>query len=146
MAQSCPLAFRHIDGTIARLNALSVFLLLILYLVVHSPLILTVLVFDFMIRLYGNRRYSPVFQVSRLLKKLFTLKTEMIDAGAKRLAAHFGMIFVIAALASDLAGMTVLMYTIVAVFLFCLLLELLFSYCIGCRIYFLYRKFFPERE
>lgn len=146
MPQSCPLAFRQIDGTIARINALSVFLLSLLFIFIPEPLILLVVGFDFMIRLYGNRRFSPVFQVSILVKKVLGLKPEMVDAGAKRLAAHFGLFFVFAALASDLAGLTVVMYAIVAVFLFCLSLELLFGYCIGCKIYFVYRKFVPERR
>ncbi|WP_345977776.1 DUF4395 domain-containing protein [Sulfurimonas sp. HSL3-7] len=146
MPQSCPLAFRQIDGTIARINAMSVFLLSLLSVFIPEPLILLVLGFDFMIRLYGNRRFSPVFQVSTLLQRVLGLKSEMVDAGAKRLASHFGLFFVFAALVSHLAGLTEVMYAIVAVFLFCLSLELLFGYCIGCKIYFIYRKFVPERR
>jgi len=145
MAQSCPLAFRQIDGTIARLNALSVFLLLTLFVVTTQPAILVLLGADFMIRLYSHKSLSPIFQLSKALKKLFKLPSEMVDAGAKRLAAHFGLFFVALSLAASLAGMTTLMYVAVGVFLFCLSLELLFAYCIGCKIYFIYRKFIPER-
>lgn len=145
MAQSCPLAFRQIDGTIARLNALSVFLLLSLFVFVSNPLVLLFLGLDFMIRLYGNKSLSPIFQLSKALKKLFGLKSEMVDAGAKRLASHFGLFFVFVSLAANLAGLSVLMYSAVGVFMFCLSLELLFSYCIGCKIYFIYRRFVPER-
>ena len=145
MAQSCPLAFRKIDGTIARLNALSVFLLLALFVFTTNPLILLFLGLDFMIRLYGNKKLSPIFQVSKGLKRLFGFKAEMVDAGAKRLAAHFGLFFVFLSLGADLAGLNVLMYSAATVFLFCLSLELLFGYCIGCKIYFIYRRFVPER-
>ncbi len=145
MAQSCPLAFRQIDGTVARLNALSVFLLLILFVVTTEPVVLVFSGADFIIRLYGNKSYSPVFQLSKALKKVFRLSSDMVDAGAKRLAAHFGLFFVALSLAASLSGMTTLMYGAVGVFLFCLSLELLFAYCIGCKIYFIYRKFVPER-
>ena len=145
MSQSCPLAFRQIDGTIARLNALSVFVLLSLFLVTKSPFILLFLGADFMVRLYGNKNYSLVFQLSKVIKRLVGLQSEMVDAGAKRLAAHFGLFFVALSLASALAGFEVLMQVTVGVFLFCLSLELLFAYCIGCKIYFIYRKFVPER-
>ncbi len=144
MGQSCPLTFRQIDGTVARLNALSVFLLLLLFVVVPNPLILLFLGVDFMIRLYGNKNFSPVFQVSKSLQKILHLRAEMTDAGAKRLAAHFGLFFVFISLAANLAGLTIIMYTATAIFLFCLALELLFAYCIGCKIYFIYRKFVPE--
>ena len=145
MSQSCPLAFRQIDGTIARLNALSVFVLLSLFLVTKSPFILLFLGADFMVRLYGNKNYSLVFQLSKVIKRLVGLQSEMVDAGAKRLAAHFGLFFVTLSLASALAGFEVLMQVTVGIFLFCLSLELLFAYCIGCKIYFIYRKFVPER-
>ncbi|MDA3947532.1 MAG: DUF4395 domain-containing protein [Helicobacteraceae bacterium] len=146
MAQSCPLAFRQIDGTIARLNALSVFLLLLLSVFTTNPFILLFLGLDFMIRLYGNKRFSPIYQISIALQRIFGFKAEMVDAGAKRLAAHFGLFFVLALLATNLAGLTILMYSAAAVFLFCLSLELLFGYCIGCKIYFIYRKLVPERQ
>jgi hypothetical protein len=145
MAQVCPIIFRQIDGTIARLNALSVFLLLVLFVFWPNPLILLFLGADFMIRLYGPKRFSPLFQISKVLKKLLGCKTEMTDAGAKRLAAYFGLFFVFATLASALAGLNIVTYATIAVFLFCLGLELLFNYCIGCKIYFIYRKFVPER-
>lgn len=144
MGQSCPLAFRQIDGTIARLNAFSVFLLLVLFIIVPDPLILLFLGADFMIRLYGNKSFSPIFQVSKTLQKIFHFRAEMTDAGAKRLAAHFGLLFVFISLAANLASLTIVMYTAAVVFLFCLALELLFAYCIGCKIYFIYRKFVPE--
>ncbi len=144
MAQSCPLAFRQIDGTIARLNALSVFLLLSLFVFVTNPLILLFLGLDFIIRLYGNKNLSPIFQISKGIKKLFGFKSEMVDAGAKRLSAHFGLFFVLLSLGTNLAGLSLLMSSVVGVFLFCLSLELLFGYCIGCKIYFIYRRFFPE--
>jgi len=145
MAQSCPLAFRQIDGNIARLNALSVFLLLVLFVATSQPIILAFLGTDFMIRLYGNKKFSPIFQLSKILKKLLNISSEMVDAGAKRLAAHFGLFFVALSLAAALSGITTLMYVAVGIFLFCLSLELLFAYCIGCKIYFFYRKFIPER-
>jgi len=144
MPQSCPLAFRQIDGTIARINALSVFLLLSLFVFIPNPLILLVLGVDFTIRLYRNKNFSPIFQISKGIKKLFGFRSEMVDAGAKRLAAHFGLFFVLVTLSANLAGFMVLMYSAVAIFLFCLSLELLFAYCIGCKIYFIYRRFFPE--
>ncbi len=146
MAQSCPLAFRLIDGTITRLNALSIVLLLALFVYVSDPLILFFLGLDYMVRLYGNKSFSPIYQLSSALQKLLGIKADMVDAGAKRLAAHFGLFFVFLALAADLAGLTVMMYVAVAVFLFCLSLELLFAYCIGCKIYFIYRKFVPEQQ
>lgn len=145
MAQSCPLAFRQIDGTVARLNALTVMALLSFFVALPNPLILLFLGVDFMVRLYGNKVFSPVNQLSKGIRRVLGLKSAMVDAGAKRLAAHFGLLFVLLSLAANLAGATLLMYSAVALFMFCLALEMLFGYCIGCKIYFIYRKFVPEK-
>jgi len=146
MAQACPLAFRQIDGTIARLNAFSVFTLLLLFVYTQQVAVLLFLGLDFMIRLYGNKKLSPVFQLSKTVKKILGLRSEMVDAGAKRLAAHFGLFFVFLSSAAYFSGWSVLMYGAIAIFLFCLSLELLFAYCIGCKIYFVYRHFVPEKR
>ena len=145
MSQACPLVFRQIDGTVARLNALSVFVVLTLFVLFPDPLLLLFLAIDFMIRLYGKKSFSPIQHLSIRLQNLFHLKNEMTDAGAKRLAAHFGLAFVILTLSAYLSGLTFIMYLFAGIFLFCLTLELLFAYCIGCKIYFIYRKFVPER-
>jgi hypothetical protein len=144
MAQVCPLAFRQIDGTVARLNTISVSLVLVFFLMTGEPLWMLFLALDFIIRLYGQKSFSPVYQVSMALKKLFGLKSEMVDAGAKRLAGHFGLAFVLITLGTSLLQLSLLMYAAAAVFLFCLMLELAFGYCIGCKVYFLYRKLLPE--
>jgi hypothetical protein len=143
MAQVCPLAFRQIDGTIARLNTITVSFVLVLFLITAEPLWLLFLAIDFMVRLYGHKPYSPVYLISSGLKKLFGLQTVMVDAGAKRLAGHFGLAFVLITLGAALLQLSLLMYAAAAVFLSCLMLELAFGYCIGCKIYFLYRKLMP---
>jgi hypothetical protein len=145
MAQVCPLLFRQIDGTIARLNTISVSAVLVLFLLTAEPLLMLFLAVDFMIRLYGRKPFSPVYQVSSALKKFFGLQTVMVDAGAKRLAGHFGLVFVAFTLVAYFLQLPLLMYAAAAVFLFCLMLELVFGYCIGCKIYFLYRKLLPEK-
>lgn len=146
MAQACPLIFRQIDGTVARLNALSVTIVLIIFLITTEPLLLLFLAMDFMIRLYGRKPLSPVYQLSLAFKKLLGLQTAMTDAGAKRLAGHFGLAFVFITLAAYFLQLSVIMYGAAALFLFCLILELLFGYCIGCKIYFLYRKLLPGQS
>jgi hypothetical protein len=146
MAQVCPLIFRQIDGTVARLNTVTVSVVLIIFLMTADPLWLLFLAIDFMIRLYGRKSFSPVYQVSSVLKKLLGLQTVMTDAGAKRLAGHFGLAFVLFTLTAYFLQLPLVMYAAAVIFLFCLVLELVFGYCIGCKIYFLYRKLLPEKN
>ena len=94
MSQACPVAFRKIDGTISRLNAFSVSFFLLAFLLTHQTWLLYIMGADFIIRVYGKKVFSPFFNISTIIKKTFNLKTDMVDAGAKRVAAQLGIFFV----------------------------------------------------
>ena len=140
MAQVCPIIFRNIDGTISRLNALSTAVIIIAFMLTHHFAFLYLLGFDFMMRVYGSKKFSPFFNISKLLKNIFSMQTMMVDAGAKRVAAQFGLFFILLLLLSSYLGLYVLADVISVVFLACTALEFLFGYCVGCEIYFLMQK------
>jgi hypothetical protein len=144
MAQACPLIFRQIDGTVARINAVSVTLLVVLFLATSQPLWLYILGCDFMIRLYGSKSYSPIYRISLWAQRTMRFEPKMTDAGAKRLAAHFGLLFTVLLLTAHYLEFQLFSFAMIAVFLFCLTLELLFNYCVGCKIYFIIKKIYPE--
>ena len=67
-------------------------------------------------------------------------KTHNTDAGAKRLAAYFGLSFSWAIII--LAGLD-LAYeakALASIFAFFASLELIFNFCVGCKIYFIYKR------
>jgi hypothetical protein len=144
MSQACPLLFRQIDGTVARINAFSVIVLVSLFLYTSQTIWLYLLGADFLIRLYGSKSFSPVNRLSMSIKQLLRLQTKMTDAGAKRLAAHFGVAFVILLLISTYMQLDALKYAMGALFLLCASLELFFDYCVGCKIYYLLKKIYPR--
>lgn len=140
MAPTCPLSFRQIDGTVVRINALTITLMLIAYLVSTQILFIYVLGIDLIIRLFIHKNLSPINQISRVIKALIRAKTHNTDAGAKQLAAYFALGFswtVIILHGFDLFYMAKLVSVI---FVSCSLLELFFNYCVGCKIYFIYKK------
>lgn len=141
MPQVCPIAFREIDGTISRLNALSISLFLIMFLFTHKLFLLYIMGGDFLIRIYGQKKYSPFFNISILLKKTFHMKTEMVDAGAKRVAAQLGLIFTVLLLIATHLEWLVAANIIAIIFLSCTILEFFFSFCVACELYFLLQKF-----
>lgn len=141
MSQICPLLFRQIDATVSKLSSMVVFIGLIAYLITSCKAILIFLIVDFMIRLSSYKVVSPVYQVSMFLQKILKLPVKMTDAGAKRLAAYFGLMFVIGMLIADIAGFRIIMWSFALIFMSCILLDLLFDYCIACKVYTLYRKF-----
>ncbi len=140
MAQVCPIIFRNIDGTISRLNALSTSFIIIAFMLTHHFAFLYLLGFDFMIRVYGSKKFSPFFNISKFLKSVFSMKTMMVDAGAKRVAAQFGLFFILLLLLTSYLDLYVLADVISIIFLACTALEFLFAYCVGCEIYYLIQK------
>lgn len=143
MSQACPLVFRQIDATVVRIGSLFVILTVLLFLFSSQIGLLYFLSIDFLIRLYGRKTYSPVYQLSVGTKALFRMQKKMADAGAKRLAAQFGLFFVLLLIAVYHLHFIPLLYIIAGVFLSCASMELLFGYCVGCKVYFIIKKIYP---
>ncbi len=144
MSQTCPLLFRQIDSTIAKLSASFVMSGVVVYLITMQKWILVFLILDFLIRLSGYKKMSPIFQLSITIQKLFKLPVRLEDAGAKRLAALFGLFFMIGMLVADTGGWSIAVWVIAVVFMSCVLLDLLFDYCIACKVYSYAKKIYPK--
>lgn len=144
MSYSCPLNFESVDSYVARFIALNVSILLIAYMLTFNIFILYFLFFDFMMRLFCKKDYSPLFHISRVLKKVFRLKDIFTDGGAKRLAGYFGLFFILTLIAGNNLNLYIFSVIVSVIFLFCALLEAFFSYCLGCKIYFIIKKMYPS--
>jgi hypothetical protein len=68
----------------------------------------------------------------------------MVDGGAKRLAAYFGLTFMILLAFESFFHLRDILYITAGVFLSCAFLEVAFDFCIGCKIYFLIKKVYPD--
>ena len=140
MAPACPIAFRQIDGTVVRINSLSISLILMAYLLSSQVLLIYVLGIDVALRLFVSKGLSPINQLSRLIKALIRAKTNNTDAGAKRLASYFAFGFAWAIVVLHTFGWIEIAKIVSVIFLACSLMELFFNYCVGCKIYFIYKK------
>ncbi|MFC2074625.1 DUF4395 family protein, partial [Campylobacterota bacterium] len=73
-------------------------------------------------------------------KVMIRAKTINTDAGAKRLAAYFALGFSWAVIVLHTFELFDLAKIVTIIFVACSLMELIFNYCVGCKIYFLYKK------
>jgi len=95
---------------------------------------------------FGYHSWSLIFYASKLVKKLFSLKTQMTDTAAKKLAASFGLCFVLLmSIFSDL-HLDKALYITSTILLICSSLEVVFNYCLGCEIYHIYKKLKPIKS
>ncbi len=144
MAQQCPLLFRQVDATVTRINTLFVILGIIAFMATQSSWVLIVLIIDFLLRLSGKKYLSPINISSSWIQKKLSLPVKMEDAGAKRLAAIFGTGFTVALLLLSWMNLDIAVALVAGIFLFCAALELLFGYCIACRIYYIAKRVYPK--
>lgn len=144
MSKGCPIIFRQVDSTISKISAIFVSSGVITYLLTMQKLILIFLMLDFIVRLSSYKRFSPIFRISSFLKLFLKLPTHLEDAGAKRLAAIFGMIFTVGMLVSDLLGWPYSIWIIAFIFLLCVALDVFLDYCIACVFYSFFKRMYPK--
>lgn len=138
--KSCPVSFKLIDGTIARIGAYFVILFILAYLSTLQIVFLYLLALDFFIRIYVNKSYSIIFHLAQLTKKILKLETKMTDAAPKRLAAQFGFFFSVLLVFEVLFNFELALYITASILLFCASLEALFNFCVGCEIYYILKR------
>ncbi len=144
MNNACPLNFKRVDENISRITALFVSSLIILYLYTDNVYILIFLSLDFILKLFLNKEISPITMLSEYMKSFFKIKDKFVDGGAKRLAGFFGLSFVLLLLFTHIFHSMIISWSIALVFLSCSLMDAFFSYCIGCKIYFIIKKIYPN--
>ena len=144
MSNACPLNFQKVDSNVSRISALIVASLVLYYLYSVNIYILLFLLFDFLMKLFFNKGISPISMLAEFVKGLFKLKNRYTDGGAKRLAGFFGLFFVILLILTHILDMWGVSIVVAGVFLSCSLLDLFFNFCIGCKIYFIIKKFYPN--
>ncbi|MEA3371269.1 MAG: DUF4395 domain-containing protein [Campylobacterota bacterium] len=144
MANSCPLNFERVDSNVSRLSALFVASLVIIYLADPNIYILLFLALDFSVKLFCKKELSAIHMLSSSIKKVLRFQDKFTDGGAKRLAGMFGLLFVVLLIATHFLNAWIASFIVAAIFLACSLLDVFFNYCIGCKVYFIIKRFYPN--
>jgi len=144
MSNSCPLNFQQVDENVSRISALFVATLVVTYLITLNVFILYFLALDFIMKLFLNRGVSPITLIAEFVKEMLHIKEKFVDGGAKRLAGFFGLFFVILLLIGYYFTPWSVSLGIAAIFLSCSLLDVFFNYCLGCKVYYVIKKIYPN--
>ena len=140
--KSCPIVFRLVDKHIIRVNAIIVFAFLLGFIFTGNPLMILVVLGDFIIRVFWGLKFSPIcFFIKRALR-LSGVKPHLINAGPKIFAAKIGLIFAVSILSATFFGFTFLATAIALIFIIAVGLEAFFNYCLACELYPYYNKYF----
>jgi len=144
MSNACPLNFTKVDSNVSRFSALFVAILVLTYLYTSNVYILVFLLIDFVLKLFLNPGISPIMMLAEFLKSTFNIKEKYADGGAKKLAGYFGLFFIVSLIITHYLDIWFFSLCIALIFLLCSLLDVFFDYCIGCKIYFIIKKIYPD--
>lgn len=144
MNYSCPMSFKQIDSNVSRLTSFIVASLVITYLFNDAVFILYFIAFDFIMRLFITKDSSLFYMSALFIKDMFNIKEKYVDSGSKRLAAYFGLVFVLMLIGAHYFDNIFLTLGIASVFLTCSLLDVFLDFCLGCKIYFIIKKIYPN--
>jgi len=138
LMHACPVSLQRVDSYEVRAISLFVAVLAWLYVINdHSIVFAWVLWFDFTMRWRRWRSFSPLALVAKLGVTALHLKPKYTDERPKRFALTLGTLMVTLLLVSGPLGWhtvaTLTAYGLIG----CALLEALFDFCIGCKLYYL---------
>ncbi|MEA3372466.1 MAG: DUF4395 domain-containing protein [Campylobacterota bacterium] len=143
MAAACPLNYKQLDSTLVRIGSFYVIVMLTAFLITSNVAVLYLLGIDALFRVYGQKQFSFIYQLASGTKHLLRLPTKMADAGAKRLAGQFALLFVLMLIVGHHLEVSLFIQVVAGIFLLCSLMELLFDFCVGCKVYYIVKYFFP---
>ncbi|TKI71005.1 DUF4395 domain-containing protein [Sulfurimonas crateris] len=138
---SCPVIFKKVDQNVVRVMAGLVSAIAVIFIISPQLWLLTLLLYDFLVRSLDYKKASPIFHLAKIIAKMLGLKKIEIDAGAKEFALKIGFVFVLISFIMFSLGEALAAVLVVAVLLVCAFLELTFNYCVGCQIYKILKKF-----
>ncbi|WP_309500207.1 DUF4395 domain-containing protein [Sulfurovum sp.] len=136
MAQVCPISTRRVDSNMVRIISFQVALFTVILLIVEESFFALVILFDFLMRAFRLSKYSPFQIIGNFVLSGWGVAPKLCDESPKRFALYLGLVTSLFLVVFYMAGFTSLATLITVVLLICALLETLFDFCIGCKIYY----------
>jgi len=136
MSPSCPISARRIDTNMVRIISFQVVLFTLALLFTQEKFFALVLLFDFSVRALRKTELSPFHIVGKFILNGWNVEPKMCDESPKRFALFLGLTTSFFLSLFYIAGALKIAVFITVVLLLCALLEVLFDFCIGCKIYY----------
>ena len=107
---------------------------------------LYLLTLDFILRVLAGAAYSPLCILLGGVLQFFRVCPQPVNAGTKQFAAFIGMLFLILISVLDLNGHTGAARGVAIFLLLVMLAEIMAGFCLACRVYTLYHRWFPRKK
>lgn len=136
MSPSCPISTRRVDSNMARIISFQVALFSMIFLVSQESFFMLVILFDFFIRALRQPNFSPFQIVGTFALKGWGIAPKLCDESPKRFALYLGLVTSLFIVVFYFTGFTTFATLVAVILLICALLETLFDFCIGCKLYY----------
>lgn len=136
MTQTCPISTRRVDSNMVRVISFQVSLFTIILLFTQESFFALVLLFDFFMRTLRQSQFSPFQVIGKFVLIGWGIAPKLCDESPKRFALYMGLIASLLLVVLYVAGFPAFATVIAIILLVCALLETLFDFCIGCKIYY----------
>ena len=141
MSPSCPISTRRVDSNMVRVISFQVALFTVTLLFTQEILFAVVLLFDFVMRVVRKPNLSPFHLIAKLTLEGWDVAPKLCDESPKRFALYMGLVTSMILVVLFAAGLPMVATIIAFILLLCALLETLFDFCIGCKIYYVIQRF-----
>ncbi len=140
MAKTCPISTRRINSKIVRFISAQVAIFVAALAITKMPIFALILCIDFIARFFRVQKFSPFFILGQFASKILSLKPIFVDEAPKRFALVMGLVMSLVLLGTYGFGFYNFGVTVASIIFICALLETLFDYCVGCKIYYIIKK------
>ena len=136
MSVTCPISTRRVDSNMVRIISLQVAFFTVILLITQESTFALILLFDFFMRTIRQQILSPFHIVGKFILNGWGVAPKLCDESPKRFALYLGLVISLFLVLFYVAGFTAFATGISIILLICALLETLFDFCIGCKIYY----------
>ncbi len=143
--EACPVSYQQVNRNLIKAYSSIVLIVLVYTLMTHQYWAMYLISLDFFIRVFAGIKYSPLCNLLTAMMKITSLKPVLVNAAIKKIAAKVGLIFAIGVCAFHLAGYEFLSDIFIYMFMFAISLDLVFNYCLACKLQSLYLSYFSKR-
>jgi len=136
LSASCPISTRRVDAHMVRAISFQVALFAVILLFTQERFFALVLLFDFTVRTLRLSKVSPFHLIAMFVLTGWGIAPKLCDESPKRFALYMGLAISLLLAILFASGFTTVATFITVILLVCALLETLFDFCIGCKLYY----------
>jgi CBS domain containing-hemolysin-like protein len=135
MNPSCPISAKRVDTNRVRLIAMQVSLVSIVLLLSGERFFALLLLLDFTLRVLRKYEFSPFNQMASFIIGFWGMTPKYANELPKRFALILGLSIALLLLIFYFFELSFVAPLLALILFICSLMEALFDYCIGCKIY-----------